>query len=85
MGRPELPRRRWDINSTRTQFDLLKKAIGSTLDLLMASRTSVYVIDPTVNTKPIPEDPVSNIANPNVITQFASDDPSRPLSASWSL
>ena len=56
------------------QLDLLKKAVGSTLDLLMASRTSVYVIDPTVSTKPLPEDPVSNIANPNVITQFASDD-----------
>ena len=58
-----------------TQLDLLKKAVGSTLDLLMASRTSVYVIDPTINTKPLPEDPVSNIVNPNVITQFASDDP----------
>jgi hypothetical protein len=53
-----------------TELDLLKRAAGSTLDLLMASRTSVYVIDPTVSTKPLPEDPVSNIANPNVITQL---------------
>ena len=39
-------------NMDRQQLDLMNKAISSTMDLLMQSRTTLYVIDPTVNVAP---------------------------------
>jgi VWFA-related protein len=38
----------------KKQLNLMNKAISSTIDLLMQSRTTIYVIDPTVNAAPRP-------------------------------
>lgn len=63
-----------NTNLDKEQTDLLNKAVSSTLNLLMASRASVYVIDPTASN--IDQTSfISDVQNPNEITPFVSDDP----------
>jgi VWFA-related protein len=58
----------------KKQLDLMNKAISSTIDLLMQSRTTIYVIDPTVNAAPRPQF-INDVGGPNTITPFSSTDP----------
>jgi VWFA-related protein len=58
----------------KKQLDLMKKAISSTIDLLMQSRTTIYVIDPTVNAAPRPQF-INDVGGPSTITPFSSTDP----------
>jgi hypothetical protein len=52
----------------------MNKAISSTIDLLMQSRTTLYVIDLTVNAAP-PAQFINNVGGPNTMTPFSSTDP----------
>jgi VWFA-related protein len=61
-------------NMDKKQLDLMKKAISSTIDLLMQSRTTIYVIDPAVNAAP-PAPFINDVGGPNTITAFSPSDP----------
>jgi len=61
-------------NMDRQQLDLMNKAISSTMDLLMQSRTTLYVIDPTVNVAP-PAPFINAVGGPNTIAAFSPTDP----------
>ncbi len=56
------------------QLELMNKAISSTIDLLMQSRTTIYVIDPTVNAAPHAQF-INTVGGPNTITPFSTTDP----------
>lgn len=58
----------------RRQLELMNKAISSTIDLLMQSRTTIYVIDPTVNAAP-PAQFLNNVGGPNTIAAVSATDP----------
>jgi VWFA-related protein len=58
----------------KKQLDLMDKAISSTIDLLMQSRTTIYVIDPTVNAAPAAQF-INDVGGPNTITPFSPTDP----------
>jgi VWFA-related protein len=58
----------------RKQLDLMNKAISSTMDLLMQSRTTIYVIDPTVNAAPPPQF-INAVGGPGTLTPYSPDDP----------
>jgi VWFA-related protein len=58
----------------KKQLELMNKAISSTVDLLMQSRTTIYVIDPTVNAVPPPSF-INDVEWPNTLTPFSPDDP----------
>lgn len=60
------------LNSTQQRF--MNEAISSTIDLLMASRATVYVIDPT-SAQAQQMGYFSNIPNPGAITPFSPTDP----------
>ncbi len=65
------------INGTvldKKQLELMNKAISSTIDLLMQSRTTIYVIDPTVNAAP-PAQFINDVGGPNTLTPFSPTDP----------
>jgi VWFA-related protein len=55
----------------KKQLDLMKKAIASTMDLLVQSRTAIYVIDPTVNAAPAPQ-AINDVGGPNTISATSS-------------
>jgi VWFA-related protein len=55
----------------KKQVELMIKAISSTIDLLMQSRTTIYVIDPTVNAAPSPQS-INAVGGPNTITADSS-------------
>ncbi len=61
-------------NMDKKQLDLMSKAISSTMDLLMESRTTIYVIDPTVNAAP-PAPFINDVGGPNTLTPFSPTDP----------
>jgi VWFA-related protein len=61
-------------NMDKKQLDLMNKAISSTMDLLMQSRTTIYVIDPTVNAAP-PAPFINDVGGPNTLTPFSPTDP----------
>src|ERR1700745_994160 len=61
-------------NNGKKQLDLMNRAISSTIDLLMQSRTTIYVIDPTVNAAP-PAPFINDVGGPNTIAAFAPTDP----------
>jgi hypothetical protein len=52
----------------------MNKAISSTMDLLMQSRTTIYVIDPRVNAAP-PAPFINDVGGPNTLTPFSRADP----------
>jgi VWFA-related protein len=56
------------------QQDVLKSAVSSTIDLLMKSRATIYVIDPTSNLNP-PASLVSAIPSPQAVSAYSSVDP----------
>lgn len=58
----------------KKQLELMNKAISSTMDLLMQSRTTIYVIDPTVNAAPPPQF-FNDVGGPNTLTAFSPTDP----------
>jgi VWFA-related protein len=59
----------------KKQLDLMNKAITSTMDLLMQSRTTIYVIDPTINAAPAPQF-INSVGGPNTIAaNFSATDP----------
>jgi VWFA-related protein len=58
----------------KKQLDLMQKAISSTMDLLMRSRTTIYVIDPTVNAAP-PAQFINAVGGPDTLTPFSPTDP----------
>jgi VWFA-related protein len=58
----------------KKQLDLMNKAISSTIDLLMQSRTTLYVIDPTVNVAPPPQF-INAVGGPQSLTPFSTTDP----------
>jgi VWFA-related protein len=58
----------------KKQLELMNKAISSTVDLLMQSRTTIYVIDPTVNAAP-PAQFINDVGGPNTLTPFSPTDP----------
>jgi len=59
----------------KKQLDLMNKAITSTMDLLMQSRTTIYVIDPTVNAAPAAQF-INSVGGPNTIAaNFSPTDP----------
>jgi VWFA-related protein len=58
----------------KKQLDLMNKAISSTIDLLMQSRTTIYVIDPTVNAAPRAQF-INDVGGPNTLTPFSTTDP----------
>lgn len=58
----------------KRQLELMNKAISSTIDLLMQSRTTIYVIDPTVNAAP-PAQFINNVGGPNTIAAVSGADP----------
>lgn len=58
----------------KKQLELMKNAIGSTFDLLLQSRTTIYVIDPTVNAVP-PAQFINSVGGPGTLTPFSPTDP----------
>jgi len=58
----------------KKQLELMHKAISSTINLLMQSRTTIYVIDPTVNAAP-PAQFINNVGGPNTFTLSSAIDP----------
>ena len=58
----------------KKQLELMNKAIRSTIDLLMQSRTTIYVIDPTANAAPRPQF-INNVGGPNTIPAVSTTDP----------
>jgi VWFA-related protein len=58
----------------KAQLDLLHNAVSSTINLLLKSRATVYVVDPTLDLNP-PTDRISYVAAPNMVTPFSSSDP----------
>ena len=63
------------LGMDKKQLDLMNKAITSTMDLLMQSRTTLYVIDPTVNAEPAPQ-AINSVGGPNTIAaNFSATDP----------
>jgi VWFA-related protein len=58
----------------KKQLDLMNKAISSTIDLLMQSRTTLYVIDPNVNAAPPPQF-FNTVGRPTTLTPFSAADP----------
>jgi VWFA-related protein len=58
----------------KKQLDFMTKAISSTIDLLMQSRTTIYVIDPTLNAAP-PAQFFNDVGGPNTLTPFSPTDP----------
>jgi VWFA-related protein len=58
----------------RKQLELMDKAISSTMDLLMRSRTTIYVIDPTVNAAP-PAQFINDVGGPDTLTPYSPTDP----------
>jgi VWFA-related protein len=58
----------------KKQLELMNKAISATMDLLMQSRTTIYVIDPTLNASP-PAQFINDVGGPNTLTPFSPDDP----------
>jgi hypothetical protein len=58
----------------RKQLGLMTKAVSSTIDLLMKSRTTIYVIDPTINVAPPPQF-FNDVGGPNTLTPFSPTDP----------
>ena len=64
----------------KKQLDLMNKAISSTMDLLMQSRTTIYVIDPTVNATP-PAQFINSVGGPNTIA--ANSSPTDPFATGF--
>jgi len=58
----------------KKQLEFMKKAISSTMDLLMQSRTTIYVIDPTVNAAPPPQF-INDVGGPVTLTPNSPTDP----------
>ena len=58
----------------KKQLELMNKAISSTMDLLMQSRTTIYVIDPTINAAP-PAQFINDVGGPDTLTPFSPTDP----------
>jgi VWFA-related protein len=58
----------------KKQLDLMNKVISGTIDLLMQSRTTIYVIDPTLNAAP-PAQFINDVGGPNTLTPFSPTDP----------
>jgi VWFA-related protein len=58
----------------KKQLELMGKAISSTMDLLMRSRTTIYVIDPTVNAAP-PAQFINDVGGPGTLTPYSPTDP----------
>jgi VWFA-related protein len=58
----------------KKQLELMNNAISSTIDLLMQSRTTIYVIDPTANAAP-PAQFINDVGGPNTLTAFSPADP----------
>jgi len=58
----------------KKQLELMNKAISSTIDLLMQSKTTIYVIDPTLNAAP-PAQFINDVGGPNTLTPFSATDP----------
>jgi VWFA-related protein len=61
------------IDLTSNQTAILNKAITSTLDLLLAARATIYVIDPTVNA--VSSDMVTDVSNTFEIQPDTPEDP----------
>ncbi len=57
----------------KKQLELMNKAISSTMDLLMQSRTTIYVIDPTVNAAPPPQF-FNEVGGPGTLTTNSPTD-----------
>jgi len=64
----------------KKQLDLMNKAISSTTDLLMQSRTTIYVIDPTANATP-PAQFINSVGGPNTIA--ADSSPTDPFASGF--
>jgi VWFA-related protein len=58
----------------KKQLEFMNKAISSTMDLLMQSRTTIYVIDPTVNAAPPPQF-INDVGGPDTLTPYSPTDP----------
>jgi VWFA-related protein len=58
----------------KKQLEFMQKAISSTMDLLMQSRTTIYVIDPTVNAAPPPQF-INDVGGPGTLTPNSPTDP----------
>lgn len=59
--------------STRS-LDIFHKAVRSTIDLLLESKATVYVVDPTLTTS-IPDPSTAAITDPDTILPFSATDP----------
>jgi len=64
----------------KAQLELMNKAITSTMDLLMQSRTTIYVIDPTVSVAPAAQ-AINAVGGPNTIAAVSS--PTDPFRAGF--
>lgn len=58
----------------KKQLELMNKAVSSTIDLLMQSKTTIHVIDPTLNVAP-PAQFINDVGAPNTLTPFSPTDP----------